>query len=57
MTSKPKTKTAPKTDVCLVECIVSNVWTSKGKILKGETVVVPNDEAKALVENKQYKKG
>lgn len=31
-----------------VECVWSNVWTSKGKLLKGETAEVPADEAEAL---------
>jgi len=59
MALKPKT-TKPKTtkpDVCLVKCVVSNVWTSKGKFLDGETVVLPNDEAAVLVANKQCEEG
>ena len=38
-----------------VTCVVPNVWTSKGKLLKGETETVPPAEADALKEKGQVK--
>ena len=31
-----------------VTCIVANVWTSKGKLLKGQSDTVPKKEAEML---------
>ena len=38
-----------------VQCIVPNVWTSVGKMLKGDVVELPIDEAMFLIERKQVK--
>lgn len=38
-----------KTDeIVEVECVAGNVWTSNGKLTKGEKDIVPADEAKSL---------
>lgn len=37
-------------DLVEIECVVPNVWTSNGKMLKGDTDIVYADEAKALGE-------
>lgn len=37
-------------------CSVPNVWTSEGKILRGDAITLPIDEARALVKaGKAYK--
>ncbi len=35
-------------DLVTVECIVPNVWTSKGKLLRGDIAEIPADELPAL---------
>lgn len=43
----PVAAAAPETVEII--CSVPNVWTSEGKILRGEAVTLPIDEARALV--------
>lgn len=38
---------APPSDV-VAECLWPNVWTSRGKMLRGQTLSIPADEFKAL---------
>ncbi|MGB0855083.1 MAG: hypothetical protein ACPGSI_17430 [Pikeienuella sp.] len=38
-----------------VTCVAANVWTSKGKLLRGDSETVPPEEAKALKETGMVK--
>ena len=49
----PKVEAAPVAaaapETVEIICSVPNVWTSEGKILRGDAVTLPIDEARALV--------
>lgn len=45
--ARPRKQPEPAADV-VVECLWPNVWTSRGKMLRGETKSIPADEYKAL---------
>jgi hypothetical protein len=47
---------APEPEMVEIICSVPNVWTSEGKILRGDAITLPIDEARALVKaGKAYK--
>ncbi len=45
----PKVEPVEAPETVEIICSVPNVWTSEGKILRGEAVTLPIDEARALV--------
>jgi hypothetical protein len=55
MAKKPAAPAAAADGSTVVECVISNVWTSKGKLFEGETMEVPADEAALLLKNKQVR--
>lgn len=52
--TKPQPKAQPKAEVKApkkkeIRCVWKNVWTSEGKLLEGDTCIVPTEEADELV--------
>ena len=43
----------------IVKCTVANIWTTRGKLLRGQTIMLPSDEADlikdAMAERNQAK--
>jgi|LGOV01.1.fsa_nt_gb hypothetical protein len=48
MTDQKRKPGRPKADPdaeVIVKCVVGNIWTTRGKINRGETIMLPPDEA------------
>jgi hypothetical protein len=45
----PKAAVEAAPETVEIICSVPNVWTSEGKILRGDAITLPIDEARALV--------
>ena len=46
--ARPKKDDTAVSAAVIVRCLWPNVWTSEGKLLKGEEAILPADEAAAL---------
>ena len=49
MANAPK-KPAVVEEEVIVKCIVANIWTTRGKILRGQTIMLKPDEADMVKE-------
>ena len=46
--ARPRKEPEPEAALVTVRCLWPNIWTSGGKLLRGETATIPAGEAEAL---------
>ena len=54
---RPPKESAPVVEMATVRCTINNLWTSQGKVLRGEEITIPMEEAAAYDDADKVKFG